>query len=327
MGVRFSGPLSPEAAWRARLHVLENRRTERRPSGECRLILIVIIAVADIIGIIFFGRLFLINFSGGGFAVPGDFACFRAAGQLVASGGGMHAADVAKACEYTYPPPFLFLARPLALLSASKSFVAWTVTGLTVFIFAARRAGLPLLAAVLAVVSPASVYGLVIGQNGLFTSALLLLSLGCVEASPILAGVGAGALIVKPHLGILLPVCFLAARNRTAFVAAAVTAGLVGLSSVLFFGSATWSYFIDHELAVAGTIMSRPWPFGQCIMVSPFVEAHSLGADVHTAALVQGGGNISCGGIDLVLVASTLDRKPSLPAFCHARSGIPVRTP
>lgn len=244
--------------------------------------------MADVIGVIFFGHLFLNNFSRGAFAVPGDFACFRAAGKLVATEVGGHAEDIAKVCEYTYPPPFLFLVRPLALLPAPESFVVWTVAGLTAFIFAARRVGVPLAAVALAMVSPVSLYGLAIGQNGFFTSALLLLSLGCVEASPILAGLGAGALIIKPHLAMLLPVCFLAARNYTAFVVAAVTAGGMGLSSVLFFGPATWVYFIYHELAVAGTIMSRPWPFGQSIMVSPFVEAHSLGSDVPTAMLVQG---------------------------------------
>ncbi len=129
-----------------------------------------------------------------------------------------------KACTYKYPPPFLFLATPLSWLTPEQDFSVWSAISVIVLVLGRQGA-------------EAAMAGRVAGGSGTpypavpkhwrkrdSLSGLLLLALGLAETAPLAAGIAAGAMIVKPEFGLLLPVCYGASRNGRAFVAA-VTVG------------------------------------------------------------------------------------------------------
>ena len=76
-------------------------------------------------------------------------------------------------------------------------------------------------------------------QTGLLTGALLVGAAALVDKRPVASGLLIGALIIKPHLAILLPFWLAAGGRWRAFIAAgASVAGLLGLSWLVF-GSET----------------------------------------------------------------------------------------
>ena len=84
-------------------------------------------------------------------------------------------------------------------------------------------------------VAPCVIVCIFFGQNGFFTSALLIGGLLYLDRRPILAGVLFGILTVKPQLGLLLPMVLLLERRWLTIASAVVTTGiLVALTSMLF---------------------------------------------------------------------------------------------
>ncbi len=65
---------------------------------------------------------------------------------------------------------------------------------------------------------------------------MLLGSLVLVPQRPILAGVLAGLLTIKPHLGLILPFCFIAGGHWRTFVSASITVIVLVLVTGIGFG-------------------------------------------------------------------------------------------
>jgi alpha-1,2-mannosyltransferase len=75
----------------------------------------------------------------------------------------------------------------------------------------------------------------IIGQAGLLTAAIFAAALLSIERRPLLAGLLLGCLIIKPQLGIMIPIALLAGRQwRTLAGACLSSAGLLLLSLLLF---------------------------------------------------------------------------------------------
>lgn len=157
---------------------------------------------------------------------------------------------------YPYPPHYLFAVWPLGWLDGVWVWPVWTGGTLGLFLLAGCVGGrwrdAPLLA-----LAPASIVAVGYGQNGFLTGALLLGGLRLLGRYPVLAGVLLAGATVKPHLGLLIPVALVAARQWRALGSGAVALlGLVGLS-VLAFGWEAWPRFLDSLLGHAGAI--DPW--------------------------------------------------------------------
>ena len=191
---------------------------------------------------------------------------------------------------WSYPPAMLLLAVPLSLLPVVPAFLAWGAMGTALFWLGARMAGLGRAASLIALASPAALESLLAGQNGAWCAALLLPGFVLLDRRPWVAGALLGALIVKPQLAALLPVCLLASWNWRAFVAAALSASaLVGLSA-LAFGFESWIGFASQVLPfMRHEILEAPWYNGpyQSMIATPFMAVRWAGASLGAAYLIQ----------------------------------------
>ncbi len=193
--------------------------------------------------------------------VASDFVSFYAAGKLALAGTPALAYDQAAhaAAEiavsgpgilyqfFFYPPVYLLLCAPLALLPYLVAFVVFQAATLAGWLLLMHRIlrergwtwCIPVLA------YPAVFWTLGQGQNSFLTATLLGAMTLLIDERPVLAGMLVGMVCYKPHLALLVPVALAASGRWRAFAAAAVTVTvLVGLSAVLF-GTETWHAYLE----------------------------------------------------------------------------------
>ena len=196
---------------------------------------------------------------------PGsDFLAFWGAAKLTVAGTPQLAYDlatetavqattgIANMVAYVNPPPFLLAIAPLGLLPYAVAWVVWSLAGWAVWLLVARRI-LP--QATLAIAAfPGAYLAASHAQNGFLTGALLIGGVLALRRSQALSGALFGALIVKPHLALLVPLWLLAGRKWTALVAGAASAIGLSLLSLAMFGAETWRAWPD-SFAVSAAIM------------------------------------------------------------------------
>ncbi len=230
-----------------------------------------------------------------------DFVSFYAAGKLALAGTPALAYDrLAHAAAETaatvpgspyqfffYPPVYLLICAPLALLPYLVSFIVFQATTLGAWLFVMRRilrsSGwgwcLPVLA------YPAVFWTLGLGQNSFLTAALLGGMTLLLDERPVIAGVLLGLLCYKPHLALLAPIALAAGgRWRTFGAAAATVAALLGLS-VLLFGIEPWRAYL---VTLGGA--REVYEMGQIDLagfITPYGAARVLGAGADTGHIVQ----------------------------------------
>lgn len=220
--------------------------------------------------------------------LPADLACFRDNGAWLGRHLESMAPAASQACTYKYPPPFLLIATPLSWGSAEQDFVIWSAVSVAALILAARLLKMSWNTVLLGLIAPPTLLCLSIGESGILLSALLLLALGLVDTAPIAAGIAGGAMIVKPQLGLLLPVCYAASRNWRAFLAAGTTVISLCVLTTLLFGGQVWADYLHNGLAATRNTLAAPWPQrDQHIMVTPYIFLHSLGMGFAWANMAQ----------------------------------------
>ncbi len=244
-----------------------------------------------------------------GTAIRDDLVSFWAAGRLALAGTPQSAYNVAPhwAMQRTvypdfgyeafyYPPTFLLLCVPLALLPFYVSvagFISVTLLGYWRVLTRMLPGGTVALLGF-----PAVAMNLIYGQNAFLTTALFGGALLTLQRRPLLAGLCFGCLCYKPQFGVAVPLALLAARQFRAFAAAAVTVLTLVGASILAFGPATWrAFFAGTALArrtlEMGLVDNAPW-------VSTFRAVVQAGGGLGAAYLIQGA--VSLG----VLAAMTL---------------------
>jgi ABC-type multidrug transport system fused ATPase/permease subunit len=201
--------------------------------------------------------------------LPGrDFTNLWTAGKLVWSGQAGCAFDVNcfRLAEfdylhllglqnYSYPPSALFVAAPFALLPYPIALAIWTVAGIYFFVRCAKPylpKGFP---APLAAFTPAATINIWNGHYGFLLGGLWLLFFQSLEKQPNRAGLFAGLLTLKPHLGLMIATTVM--RKRQALIAAMLTVAVLFLASVVAFGAAPWIGFIFGTTATQHEILTR----------------------------------------------------------------------
>jgi hypothetical protein len=201
-----------------------------------------------------------------------DFVSFWSAGRLAARGApaeawraAAHAAvehsAVAGAWRgytpFPYPPSFLLVCLPFGVLPYLPALVAWIAATGVAFAASLRRwlppGAAPLVAAA---AYPAVLINAANGQNGFLTAALFGAGALFWGRRPFLSGLLLGLLAFKPHLGLLLPVAMLAARQWRAIAGAAISAAALTLASAAAFGLEAWQAFLP-TLAVQRAVVEQ----------------------------------------------------------------------
>jgi len=200
--------------------------------------------------------------------------------------------------EWSYPPSVLLVGVPLAQLPIAVAYVVWTVGSIVALHFALRPLSLPLLAHAACLLSPSGFTNLLIGQNGALTAALLIGGLSLVYTRPIVAGILFGVLTMKPHLGLLIPICLIASGSYRAFLSAAVTASLLFLATGLAFGFDVWTLFIGKTAPLMSSILEAPYPQTyQAHAITVFLACRWLGFSVAGAYAGQAAALVLCAAV------------------------------
>ena len=246
----------------------------------------------------------------GGVPLGSDFITFWGASHLALSGHAASAydpqlilpaeraaipwADFKAILSWQYPPTFLLLVLPLALLPyfpslllfLGASFAAWLAVQRR--ILPRREALLPLLA------FPGVFVNAGAGQNGFLTAALLAGALLLLDARPLLAGVLIGILTIKPQLGLLLPLALACGRYwRVLAFAAAAAAAFLALSLAVL-GPGTLQAFAARLPVLAQWLAQGNLPLR--LMPTFYAMTRLLGAPAAVAAAVQGAAALFAAG-------------------------------
>jgi len=191
-----------------------------------------------------------------------DFVSYWAAARLADSGNPAGAYDLALhrsvelgaiplggALPFAYPPCFLLLLAPFGLLSYPAAAADWVLLTFAAYCAAIRRwsPATPWLA----LSFPPLLVNVITGQAGLLVAALFVGGMALLPKRPFAAGILLGLLIVKPQLGLVLPLALLAGREWRAIAgAAAAAAGLI-LASLILFGWEPWQAWLGNAGLIA----------------------------------------------------------------------------
>lgn len=240
----------------------------------------------------------------------------HAAAQVALVQGGYFA--------FFYPPTYLLLCLPLALLPFTQAFTLWMIAGWGVVVAALSRwhaAPWPTVAAI-ALLAPAAVQNIANGQNGYVTTALIATAGLALDRRPWVAGFLFVALAVKPQLGLLVVPALVAARRWEVLGAGCIAgAALVG-ASVAALGWSPWRAFLEGLMMAGGALQSGSVPHWQMQSIYGALRAAGVGASA--AWLVQGSATV----VVTVLVVVALRRRPGGRAeVATVASGAPLVTP
>lgn len=186
---------------------------------------------------------------------------------------------------WQYPPTYYFLVLPLVLFGFAAGYLFWSGLGLAGYFAALRGFGLPPAFLFVILAAPSTTHAFITGQNGFITATLLGAAALHADKRPILAGLAAAALTVKPQLGVLLPIAFAASGSWRAFGVAAVGALALAGASVLAFGGATWVAFVEGVSGASGNLAAGLMPLFK--MTTPYAALRFAGAPAEAAAFFQ----------------------------------------
>jgi alpha-1,2-mannosyltransferase len=244
-----------------------------------------------------------------------DFSSFYAAGSLVLEGraGAVYdmAAHFAREQQifgatttpyygWLYPPLFLLVATPLALLPYPLALIIWQ--GATFAFYLAviaailrqprQQSGAIARVWLLAAAAfPAVFVNLGYGQNGFLTAGLLGAALVMLPRRPILSGILFGLLAYKPQFGLLIPFALLAGGQWRSMIAAGLTViALVG-ATTLAFGSEIWWVFAAST-ETARKLLLEQGNVGFEKLQSVFAAVRLWGGGISLAYAVQGAASL-----------------------------------
>jgi hypothetical protein len=174
-----------------------------------------------------------------------DFVSYWAAGKLALQGQAPLAYDYAAhhavelqatmvaGIPFGYPPAFLLLATPFALMPYPTAAVAWVSLSWAAYAVAMRLWAPK--AWWLAMAMPPLLINAITGQAGFLIAALFIGGMALLPKRPLLGGILLGLIVIKPQLGIVLPFALVAGREWRAFIGAAMSSvGFLWLGLLAF---------------------------------------------------------------------------------------------
>jgi hypothetical protein len=223
-----------------------------------------------------------------------DFLSFWAAGRLVLHGHpslayniNVHGymenviAQIGGSMPFPYPPPFLALVTPFALLSFPAGLILWVVLTAAFFAIVSSRV-VPLR---YAFSNAAALIDLIIGQSGFLFAGIFILGLTLISSAPFVAGVVLGTLIMKPQLALLLPVAMLAGREWRVIAGAILSAAALLLFGLILFGPKSYLGFWNILPVYVDMLRDNREPWNE--LASPFALARFAGIPQNPALVIH----------------------------------------
>jgi hypothetical protein len=253
--------------------------------------------------------------SGAVLAVAGDtlgydFRAYHAAASRVMAGQPLYDLSYTVAGPYglfLYPPTFLPLALPFALLPVGPATWAWIGTMLAAFAAGVRvmpvAARTRWLVVLLAGLSWPFVYGLKLGQVGPLLFLAFAVGWRSLDRPRILGVAGAVGAAIKIQPGIVLAWA-LATRRWWAVAAGAAVLLVLAAAVTILTGFAAWGDFLSLIGRVNDPI-TTPHNF------TPGAVAYQLGLTHDAAVAVQWGST----ALVLVAIAWAALRRPAVPSY------------
>jgi alpha-1,2-mannosyltransferase len=239
-----------------------------------------------------------------------DFMMIEASGRLADSGTPALVYDLASQSvlqqrifgaiplegffPFYYPPIYLLICAPLALLPYLVGFAVWVLATGALFFGALWQVTRDWKLALALCSFPPAILNLAIGQNAFLTAALLGWGLVLIDRRPWLAGLVFGATSFKPHFLVLVPLALIAGRAWRALGGMVISVAVLTGASLLLFGVGTWRAFIE-SLPVAQAIYASG-ELGYWAQTSLFAAVRLLGGGydlaigVHAAAMLAAAG-------------------------------------
>ncbi len=196
-----------------------------------------------------------------------DFMSFYAASKLALSGHAVGAwtpvthqaaedAIFGRSLGYWaffYPPAYLLLCWPLALLPYGVALAAWLggTTAAAVAVLRRWTQGLPV---VVLLAFPALWLNLGNGQNAALFTAIMAGGCLLLPRRPLLAGLVFGLLVMKPQLGLALPVLLAAPGRWKTFFTTGLSAAALGVTAWLVVGSDGYLAFLHNGALATATL-------------------------------------------------------------------------
>lgn len=155
---------------------------------------------------------------------------------------------------FFYPPAYLLVCAPLALMPYGLSLFAWLAGTTAAAVLLARQWLKQQAAATIGLIPllafPALWINIGNGQNAALTTALFLGGCLLLDRRPVIAGLILGLLIIKPQLGLALPFILIASGRWKTFIAAGVSAAGLSFAAWLLVGTEGYLAFLQNsELA------------------------------------------------------------------------------
>jgi alpha-1,2-mannosyltransferase len=187
---------------------------------------------------------------------------------------------------FHYPPTFLLIVLPLAMLPYLTSWVVFEAVTLIGYLAVLRSIVPTRIGLWLAITFPAVLINFTCGQNGFLTTALIGGGLLLLDRWPLAAGIMFGLMSYKPQFAILIPLALIVARQWRALTASVVTATSFAAIALAVFGAPTWMAFIGSTTFTRKVVLEQG-AINFTVLQSLFGALRMWGAGVGAAYLFQ----------------------------------------
>jgi hypothetical protein len=228
-----------------------------------------------------------------------DFANYWTASSMALSGNPAAAYDINKlfglemkifgasspmGVGWYYPPTFLLIVLPLALLPYLPALFTWLASTFALESLILYKISPTANIFWLSLFSTGNFCNFLFGQNGYLSASLLGGGLLLLDTYPVAGGLLLGMMSYKPNLALLIPIALIAGRRWRALLSAGASALAMVLLSFMVLGYQVW---IEYWKITAVPMMLSgkigPWS----IMPTIYSTVLSLGFDLFTAYTVQ----------------------------------------
>lgn len=232
-----------------------------------------------------------------------DFGVFWPAGVLARSDNfailydhakfGTQAASMLKTNGYIehflYPPTMLPLMAGISYFPFEFAAFLWMIGQLLLAAILFRAASFSWSVVIIALLSPAALFGTEIGQIGILCDAILVSGLVIACSRPYLGAGLLGLLAIKPQVGLLVPFALLFKGQWRGLIAFFLATLALCILATAWFGIAPWHFFLAQDHHAVATMLNRPFDphTYQGWGVSGFWMMRSFGAGVGVARFIQ----------------------------------------